>query len=95
MKNESYWDRRLKKSHDELKSITQGLRKHQKDPQAMKRHLKKTKKYYRSVLGEIHRIDDTLYNVSEIVTEGLLDEAVRDRDETDGTDSPDRESLQT
>jgi septal ring factor EnvC (AmiA/AmiB activator) len=97
MTNESYWDRRLKKAHNELKMITQGLKKHQKDPAAMKRHLKKTKKYYRSVLGEINRIDDTLYNVSETtqITEALLDEAVGDRDEEEGIDTPVGESLQT
>lgn len=97
MTNESYWDRRLKKSHDELKRITQGLKKHREDPIAMRRHLKKTKKYYRSRLGEIARIDDTLYNVSDVaqIKEELLDEAVRDRDEAESTDSPAGESLQT
>lgn len=59
-----YWDRKLIKSQMELESIKRGIAASDGDQQKMKKSLKKTRKYFRSSLGELARLDATLYNVS-------------------------------
>lgn len=60
-----YWDRKLIKSQMELESIKRGIAAADGDQQKMKKSLKKTRKYFRSSLGEVARLDATLYNVSK------------------------------
>lgn len=60
-----YWDRKLIKSQMELESIKRGIAASDGDQQKMKKSLKKTRKYFRSSLGEVARLDATLYNVSK------------------------------
>ena len=60
-----YWDRKLIKSQMELESIKRGIAASNGDQQKMKKSLKKTRKYFKSSLGELARLDASLYNVSK------------------------------
>lgn len=88
---EAFWDRRLAKSQRELKKIANILKKHEDDPATVKKKIKKNKKYFRSVLGELDRIDGTLYNVSEQTHEVNVNQGT----EASGLDDPDGESAET
>tara|TARA_B100001250_G_scaffold311025_1_gene272951 strand:+ start:123 stop:404 length:282 start_codon:yes stop_codon:yes gene_type:complete len=87
---EAFWDRRLAKSQRELKKIANILKKHEDDPAMVKKKIKKNKKYFRSVLGELDRIDGTLYNVSEQTHEVNVNQGT----EASGVDDPDGESAE-
>lgn len=87
---EAFWDRRLAKSQRELKNIANILKKHEDDPATVKKKIKKNKKYFRSMLGELDRIDGTLYNVREHTQGENADQGT----ETSGLDSSDGESAQ-
>ena len=67
-----YWDRKLIKSQMELESIKRGIAASNGDQQKMKKSLKKTRKYFKSSLGELARLDASLYNVSK--SEQTLDD---------------------
>jgi hypothetical protein len=60
-----YWDRRLLKSQLELEGIKKAVKKADGDRDALKKNLKKTRRFYKSRLGEVARLDHSLYNVSE------------------------------
>lgn len=60
-----YWDRRLLKSQLELEGIKKAVKRADGDRDALKKNLKKTRRFYKSGLGEIARLDHSLYNVSE------------------------------
>ena len=87
---EAFWDRRLAKSQRELKKIANILKKHEDDPATVKKKNKKNKNYIRSMLGELDRIDGTLYNVSELTQGENADQGT----ETSGVDTPDGEPTQ-
>jgi len=87
-----YWDRRLMKSTRELKVVKNALEESDGDQRYAAKKLKKIRKYFKSPLGEVARIDNSIYNVSEQTQE------VADGDkgpETQGDESLDRESDRT
>lgn len=60
-----YAERSLLKSQRELSMINKGLKRAGGDQKKMSKELKKIKKYFRSPLAEVARIDGSLYNVRE------------------------------
>ena len=88
----AFWDRRLKQSHDELQRIVKIGTKYKDDPETLRKKMKKEKKYQKSLLGELAKLDDSIYNVKK-QTQDADDTGIRE--EAEGTDSVDRESTQT
>tara|TARA_B100000927_G_scaffold10_1_gene26 strand:+ start:10398 stop:10661 length:264 start_codon:yes stop_codon:yes gene_type:complete len=85
-----YWDRRFLKSRMELDAIKGALK--SGDGQKAAKKLKKIRKFFKSPLGEVARLDNSLYNVKESTQETL------DGDQgstTTGDDSATGESAQT
>ena len=60
-----FWDRRLAKSHKELKSLTNAIQESKEDPKKLRKKIKRISRYYKSTLGELARLDDSIYNVME------------------------------
>lgn len=60
-----YWDRRLLKSQLELEGVRKALKDADGDREKLRKNLKKTKRFYKSRLGEVARLDHSLYNVRE------------------------------
>jgi len=60
-----YWDRRLLKSQLELEGVRKALKDADGDREKLRKNLKKTKRFYKSRLGEVARLDHSLYNVGE------------------------------
>ncbi len=90
LNKDAFWDRRLKQSHDELQRIVKIGKKYKDDPVTLRKKMKKEKKYQKSLLGELAKLDDTIYNVKKQTQESdVTGEA------TEGIDSIDRESSQT
>ena len=71
-----FWDRKLLETQKELKAIQSGF--------------KKTKRYFRSTIAEVARLDDSIYNVKKSPQES---DVTRTGEETQGSDSTDREST--
>ena len=94
LNRDAFWDRRLKQSqsHDELQRIVKIGTKYKDDPETLRKKMKKEKKYQKSLLGELAKLDDSIYNVKK-QTQDADDTGIRE--ETEGTDSVDRESTQT
>lgn len=87
-----FWDRRLAKSHKELKSLTNAIQESKEDPKKLRKKIKRISRYYKSTLGELARLDDSIYNVMEQPQEA----ADGDKGpETQGDESLDRESNRT
>ena len=85
-----FWDRKLRKTQQELKAIQSGLKRAKGDRKEMARQLKKTKRYFRSAIAEVARLDDSIYNVKKSPQES---DVTRTGEETQGSDSTDREST--
>ena len=85
-----FWDRKLLKTQQELKAIQSGLKRAKGDRKEMAKQLKKTKRYFRSSLAEVARLDDSIYNVKKSPQES---DVPRTGEETQGSDSTDREST--
>tara|TARA_X000000368_G_scaffold413277_1_gene401067 strand:- start:353 stop:619 length:267 start_codon:yes stop_codon:yes gene_type:complete len=85
-----FWDRKLLKTQQELKAIQSGLKRAKGDRKEMARQLKKTKRYFRSSLAEVARLDDSIYNVKKSPQESDAREL---GEETQGSDLTDREST--
>ena len=85
-----FWDRKLLKTQQELKAIQSGLKRAKGDRKEMARQLKKTKRYFRSAIAEVARLDDSIYNVKKSPQES---DVTRTGEETQGPDSTDREST--
>lgn len=87
-----FWDRRLAKSHKELKSLTKAIESSKEDPKKLRKKIKTISRYYKSTLGELARLDDSIYNVME-QPQGDAD---GDKGtEVEGDESSDRESDRT
>ena len=56
----------------------------------MTKELKKIRKYFRSPLAEVARLDDSIYNVKKPSQESINGD---NRPEDQGNDTPDRESA--
>tara|TARA_Y100000287_G_C14085288_1_gene287670 strand:+ start:442 stop:699 length:258 start_codon:yes stop_codon:yes gene_type:complete len=83
-----YWDRRFLKSKMELDAVKGALKSGDQKKAAKK--LKKIRKFFKSPLGEVARLDGSLYNVKDSTQEEL------NEGQTDTGDDPaDRESSQT
>ena len=80
----STWD------EEELKAIQSGFKRAKGDRKEMARQLKKTKRYFRSAIAEVARLDDSIYNVKKSPQES---DVTRTGEETQGSDSTDREST--
>ena len=65
LNKDAFWDRRLKQSHDELQRIVKIGTKYKDDPETLRKKMKKEKKYQKSLLGELAKLDDSIYNVME------------------------------
>ena len=85
-----FWDRKLLKTQQELKAIQSGLKRAKADRIEMAKQLKKTKRYFRSSLAEVARLDDSIYNVKKSPQESDAREL---GEETQGSDLTDREST--
>ena len=85
-----FWDRKLLKTQQELKAIQSGLKRAKGDRKEMARQLKKTKRYFRSAIAEVARLDDSIYNVKKSPQES---DVTRTGEETQGSDLTDREST--
>tara|TARA_B100001248_G_scaffold73552_1_gene52436 strand:- start:618 stop:884 length:267 start_codon:yes stop_codon:yes gene_type:complete len=85
-----FWDRKLLKTQQELKAIQSGLKRAKGDRKEMAKQLKKTKRYFRSSLAEVARLDDSIYNVKKSPQESDAREL---GEETQGSDLTDREST--
>ena len=85
-----YSDSRLQKSQKELASIKRGLGRAAGDQKKMTKELKKIRKYFRSPLAEVARLDDSIYNVKKPSQESINGD---NRPEDQGNDTPDRESA--
>ena len=85
-----FWDRKLLKTQQELKGIQSGLKRAKGDRKEMARQLKKTKRYFRSAIAEVARLDDSIYNVKKSPQES---DVTRTGEETQGSYSTDREST--
>ena len=92
LNKDAFWDRRLKQSHNELQRIVKIGTKYKDDPETLRKKMKKEKKYQKSLLGELAKLDDSIYNVKKATQES---DVRRTGEETTGTDSTDRESTQT
>ena len=92
LNKDAFWDRRLKHSHDELQRIVKIGTKYKDDPETLRKKMKKEKKYQKSLLGELAKLDDSIYNVKK-QTQDADDTGIRE--EAEGTDPVDRESTQT
>ena len=92
LNKDAFWDRRLKQSHDELQRIVKIGTKYKDDPETLRKKMKKEKKYQKSLLGELAKLDDSIYNVKK-QTQDADDTGIRE--ESEGTDPVDRESTQT
>lgn len=83
-----YWDRRFLKSKMELDAVKGALK--SGDQRKAAKKLKKIRKFFKSPLGEVARLDGSLYNVKDSTQEEL------NEGQTDTGDDPtDRESPQT
>ena len=87
-----FWDRKLLKTQQELKAIQSGLKRAKGDRKEMAKQLKKTKRYFRSSLAEVARLDNSIYNVKEQTHDT---DAGKLGQETERIDSTDRESTQS
>lgn len=58
-------DRRLLKSTMELQAINRGLKRADGDQAKMNKELKKIRRYFKSPLVEVARLDKTLYNITK------------------------------
>ena len=85
-----FWDRKLRETQKELKAIQSGFKRAKGDRKEMARQLKKTKRYFRSAIAEVARLDDSIYNVKKSPQES---DVTRTGEETQGSDSIDREST--
>ena len=85
-----FWDRKLLETQKELKAIQSGFKRAKGDRKEMARQLKKTKRYFRSAIAEVERLDDSIYNVKKSPQES---DVTRTGEETQGSDSTDREST--
>ena len=65
LNKDAFWDRRLKQSHDELQRIVKIGTKYKDDPETLRKKMKKEKKYQKSLLGELAKLDDSIYNVKK------------------------------
>tara|TARA_B100000941_G_scaffold40697_1_gene24646 strand:+ start:3260 stop:3547 length:288 start_codon:yes stop_codon:yes gene_type:complete len=92
LNKDAFWDRRLKQSHDELQRIVKIGTKYKDDPETLRKKMKKEKKYQKSLLGELAKLDDSIYNVKKSPQES---DVRGTGEEIQGTDSTDRESTQT
>ena len=83
-----YWDRRFLKSKMELDAVKGALK--SGDQRKAAKKLKKIRKFFKSPLGEVARLDGSLYNVKDSTHEEM------NEGQTDTGDDPaDRESSQT
>lgn len=83
-----YWDRRFLKSKMELDAVKGALK--SGDQRKAAKKLKKIRKFFKSPLGEVARLDGSLYNVKDSTQEEI------NEGQTDTGDDPaDRESSQT
>ena len=85
-----FWDRKLLETQKELKAIQSGFKRAKGDRKEMARQLKKTKRYFRSAIAEVARLDDSIYNVKKSPQES---DVARTGEETQGSDLTDREST--
>ena len=85
-----FWDRKLRETQKELKAIQSGFKRAKGDRKEMARQLKKTKRYFRSAIAEVARLDDSIYNVKKSPQES---DVTRTGEETQGSDLTDREST--
>ena len=85
-----FWDRKLLETQKELKAIQSGFKRAKGDRKEMARQLKKTKRYFRSAIAEVARLDDSIYNVKKSPQETDAREL---GEETQGSDLTDREST--
>ena len=85
-----FWDRKLLETQKELKAIQSGFKRAKGDRKEMARQLMKTKRYFRSTIAEVARLDDSIYNVKKSQQES---DVTRTGEETQGSDSTDREST--
>ena len=85
-----FWDRKLLETQKELKAIQSGFKRAKGDRKEMARQLKKTKRYFRSAIAEVARLDDSIYNVKTSPQES---DVTRTGEETQGSDLTDREST--
>lgn len=85
-----FWDRKLLETQKELKAIQSGFKRAKGDRKEMARQLKKTKRYFRSAIAEVARLDDSIYNVKKSPQESDAREL---GEETQGSDLTDREST--
>tara|TARA_Y100001970_G_scaffold294242_1_gene449022 strand:+ start:3759 stop:4028 length:270 start_codon:yes stop_codon:yes gene_type:complete len=85
-------DRRLLKSTMELQAINRGLKRADGDQSKMNKELKKIRRYFKSPLAEVARLDNTLYNITK-PTQTVQDE--HKGTETEGTDPSVGKSTQT
>jgi|TARA_X000000368_G_scaffold77629_1_gene57952 septal ring factor EnvC (AmiA/AmiB activator) len=83
-----YADRRLQKSQKELSAIKRGLGRAGGDQKKMTKELKKIRKYFRSPLAEVARLDDSIYNVRK-PSQGSINGDKRSEDQ--GNDPSNRE----
>ena len=84
-------DRRLMKSHMELKAINRGLKRADGDQKKMTKELKKIRRYFKSPLAEVASLDNSIYNVKETTHEVDVNQG----SEASGVDTPDGEPTQT
>ena len=87
-----FWDRKLLETQKELKAIQSGFKRAKGDRKEMARQLKKTKRYFRSAIAEVARLDNTLYNITK-PTQTVQDE--HKRTEAEGDNPSIGESAQT
>ena len=85
-----FWDRKLRETQKELQAIQSGFKRAKGDRKEMARQLKKTKRYFRSAIAEVARLDDSIYNVKKSPQES---DVTRTGEETQGSDLTDREST--
>tara|TARA_B100001113_G_scaffold209115_1_gene171472 strand:- start:705 stop:974 length:270 start_codon:yes stop_codon:yes gene_type:complete len=85
-------DRRLAKSMKELQAINRGLKRADGDQSKMNKELKKIRRYFKSPLAEVARLDNTLYNITK-PTQTVQDE--HQRTEAEGDNPSIGESAQT
>ena len=83
-----YWDRRFLKYKMELDAVKGALK--SGDQRKAAKKLKNIRKFFKSPLGEVARLDGSLYNVKDS-TQEELNEGQTDK----GDDPADRESPQT
>ena len=92
LNKDAFWDRRLKQSHDELQRIVKIGTKYKDDPETLRKKMKKEKKYQKSLLGELAKLDDSIYNVKK-QTQDADDTGIRE--EIEVIESVDSVSTQT